>query len=72
MNSVYFAIGEIGVATTASSIVATTASFDPLITALVSFGVSVITIVGGEVIKFLVAFFKKKTNDIENSNNKKE
>ena len=63
---------EIGVATTSSLIVCESIGADNLITALITFGISVITVVGGELIKFLVAFFKKKTNDLENKNKKEE
>lgn len=37
---------------------------EPLLTAIITFGVSVVTIVGGELIKFLVAWLQKKRNDI--------
>ena len=37
----------------------------PLITTLITFGISIITIVGGELIKLLVAYLKSKTNKIE-------
>ena len=63
---------ELGVAVPTSMAIATNVSVEPLITALITFGVSVVTLVGGEVIKWLVAFFKKKTQDIENSKDKKE
>ena len=61
---------ELGVAVPTSMAIATNVSVEPLITALITFGVSVVTLVGGEVIKWLVAFFKKKTQDIENKDKK--
>lgn len=55
---------ELAVSTTATSIIATNVNAEPLLTALIGFGVSIITMVGGELVKFLVAYFKKKTKDI--------
>ena len=65
MNSVVLGT-EIGIATGVTSIIATSVNAEPLITALIGFGVSLVTMVGGELVKFLVAFFKKKTKDITN------
>lgn len=56
---------ELGVATTVSFAVCSSVSTDNLLTALITFGVSLITIVGGELIKYLVALFKKKTKELE-------
>ena len=56
---------ETVVACSTSFIVSEAANLDTLWTALITFAVTVVTMVGGEVIKFLVAFFKKKTHDIE-------
>ena len=72
MNHMSSFLVELGVAVPTSMAIATNVSVEPLITALITFGVSVVTLVGGEVIKWLVAFFKKKTQDIENSKDKKE
>lgn len=58
-------MAEITVATATTSVVATAVSAEPLLTALIGFGVSLVTVVGGELIKFLVAFFKKKRENIE-------
>ena len=67
---------EVGVAATASTVVATSVDASPLLTALISLGVTIVTVVGAEVVKFLVAFFKKKTEELENKskekNNEKE
>lgn len=63
-NSLMF-LGELGVSVGVSTTIATNISVEPLITALITFGVSVVTLVGGELIKWLVAFFKKKTSDLE-------
>ena len=62
------AIIELGISTIATTIVATNINADNLLTALIGLGVSIVTIVGGEVIKFLVAFLKHKTNKYENKN----
>lgn len=58
-------MAEITVATATTSVVATAVSAEPLLTALIGFGVSLVTVVGGELIKFLVAFLKKKREKIE-------
>ena len=68
----YQALAEIGVATTTSLIVCESIGVDNLLTALITFGISVITVVGGELIKFLVAFFKNKTSELENKDKKEE
>ena len=60
------AIIEVGVAATASTAVATVVDASPLLTALISLGVTIVTVVGAELVKFLVAFFKKKTEELEN------
>lgn len=57
-------MSEIAVSTATTSIISTSVNAEPLLTALIGFGVSIITMVGGELVKFLVAFFKKKTKDL--------
>ena len=68
MQSVSF-ISKLGLAFGTSTILAESLSLEPLWTALLTFGVSVVTLVGGEIIKWLVAYFKKKTHDIEEQDN---
>lgn len=60
------AIIEVGVATVTSTAVATSVDASPLLTALISLGVTIVTVVGAELVKFLVAFFKKKTDELNN------
>lgn len=62
---------EILVAGTASTAISTSINADPLITALIGFGTALVTMVGGEIVKFLVAFFKKKTKDLEEKKERK-
>lgn len=57
-------LGEIAIATATTTAVATSVNAEPLLTALIGLGVSIVTIVGGELVKFLVAYFKKKTKDL--------
>ena len=52
--------------------IATSLNFEPLITALIGFGVSVVTVVGAEFIKLLVAFLKNKRSKYEDINEEKE
>lgn len=66
------AIVEIGVAAVSSTAVATAVDASPLLTALISLGVTIVTVVGAELVKFLVAFFKKKTEELENKSKDKE
>ena len=61
------ALVEVGVAATTGTAVATAVDASPLLTALISLGVTIVTVVGAEVVKFLVAFFKKKTDELENN-----
>ena len=68
-------LGEIAVATATTTAVATSVNAEPLLTALIGLGVSIVTMVGGELVKFLVAYFKKKTKDLnpeEKQEDKKE
>lgn len=71
MNSAIL-IGEVAVSTGTSLAVATSVNADQLLTALITFGVSLITMAGGELIKFLVAYLKKKTNDLNKGEGEKE
>lgn len=52
-------------ATVVSTGVAMSVNAEPLLTALITLGVSLVTVVGAEAVKFLVAFIKKKRQDIE-------
>ena len=63
---------EVGVATTTSFAICSAVNTDNLLTALITFGVSLITMAGGELIKFLVAYLKKKTKDLEQEEKKDE
>ena len=50
--------------------VATSVDASPLLTALITLGVSVVTAVGTELVKYLVAYFKNKTKKLEEDTNK--
>ena len=71
MINANYVLGELAVSTTTSAVVSTSIDASPLVTALITFGVSVVTLVGGELIKFLVAYFKKKTEDLEKKGSKR-
>lgn len=62
MNTVLL---ETAIAGTTTTIIATSVNLDALWTAVIGFGIALVTTVGGELIKFLVAFFKKKTEEVE-------
>ena len=72
MINANYIVGELAVSTTTSAVVSTSIDASPLVTALITFGVSVVTLVGGELIKFLVAYFKKKTEDLEKGKKKND
>lgn len=59
------AVIEVGIAAATSTVVSTAVDASPLLTALISLGVTIVTVVGAELVKFLVAFFKKKTEELE-------
>lgn len=60
----YTALAEVAVAGSVTTIVATTVNADGLLTALIGFGTALVTVVGGELIKYLVALIKKKTDNL--------
>lgn len=66
------AIVEVGVAAATSTAVATAVDASPLLTALISLGVTIVTVVGAELVKFLVAFLKKKTDELEGKSKDKQ
>lgn len=61
------ALSEIAVAGTVTTVISTSVNADGLLTSLIGFATAFITVVGGEVIKYLVAYFKKKTKDIDDN-----
>ena len=61
---------ELVVATAATTTVAMSINAEPLLTALIGLGVSLVTVVGGEVVKFLVAFIRNKTNKYKDTDKK--
>lgn len=65
-------LGELAIASCSSLAICTSVDASPLLTALITFGVSVVTMVGGELIKFLVAFLKKKREDLEKKEDKEK
>lgn len=56
---------ELAVATGVTTAVSMSVSAEPLLTAAIGFGVSLLTMVGGELVKYLVAFFKAKREKLE-------
>ena len=70
METATLLLGEVAFSTATTSIVATSIDASPLVTALIGFGVSLVTMVGGELVKFLVAFFKKKTKELQEPDDK--
>lgn len=70
MANVNIAAIEVGVAATTGTTIATAVDASPLLTALISLGVAIVTVVGAELVKFLAAFFKKKTEELEGKDSK--
>lgn len=58
---------SLGISTGASFLVAEVANLDSIKTALITFVISVITLVGGEVIKLVVAWLQNKRKKLENN-----
>lgn len=71
MNTIKVAAESV-VACSTSFVASEAMNLDTLWTALTTFAVTIVTMVGGEVIKFLVAYFKKKTHDIEKEDKPEE
>lgn len=61
---------EVLISASVSMGVATSIDASPLFTALITLGVSIVTAVGAEVVKYLVAYFKNKTKKLEDDTNK--
>ena len=72
METATLLLGEVAFSTATTTAVATSVNAEPLLTALIGLGVSIVTMVGGELVKFLVAFFKKKTKDLQEPEGKQE
>lgn len=63
---------ELGVSTAGSFAISTAVSAEPLLTALITFGVSIVTLVGSELIKLAVAFLKNKRKKYEDETEEKK
>lgn len=63
---------ELAVSAGSSLAICTSVDASPLLTALITFGVSLVTMVGGELVKYLVAYFKKKREELEKKEEKKK
>lgn len=64
MNNGIYVASELAVSVGVSTATAASINAEPLITALISLGVSLVSIVGGELIKFLVAYIQKKRKEL--------
>lgn len=63
---------EVGVSTGASMGVAMAVNAEPLLTALITLGVSLVTVVGTELVKFLTTWLKKKRESLESKEEEKD
>lgn len=72
MSSAAILTTEVVAVSAVSTGISAAVSFDPLLTALITFGVSLVTLVGGELIKYLVAVLKKKTKEATNEEDVKK
>lgn len=68
MNSATFTFSEFAISSSVSFAVSQSANFDTLTTALITFGVSLITIAGGELIKVIVSFLQSKKRKFDQEN----
>lgn len=71
MNAI-LPMAEVVVSGATTTVIAQSVNADGLLTALIGFGTALITVVGGELIKFLVAWLKKKTDNINKEDKKDE
>ena len=60
-----YPVAEVAVSAGVSTAVATSVSAEPLLTALITLGVSIVTVLGGEAVKLGVAWLQKKRHTIE-------
>lgn len=65
MGTASLIAGEVAVSTVATTAIATSVNAEPLLTALIGFGTALVTMAGGEFIKFLVAWLKNKREKLE-------
>lgn len=63
---------EVVVASGTSLAIATSVNAEPLLTALITLGTTIVTMVGGELVKFLIAFLKNKTKKYEEKEGEKK
>lgn len=68
MNNAIYPIAEFLVSSSVSMAVAENANLGTLKTALITFAVSVVTIVGGELIKVIVSFLQSKKRKFDQEN----
>ena len=68
MSTATFTLSELAVSSSVSFAVSQSANFDTLTTALITFGVSLITIAGGELIKLIVSFLQAKKRKFDQEN----
>ena len=68
MSTATFPLSELAVSSSVSFAVSQSANFDTLTTALITFGVSLITIAGGELIKVIVSFLQSKKRKFDQEN----
>ena len=65
MNNNLLVTTEIATSTIGSTAICNSINAEPLLTALITFGVSIVTLVGGELVKFLVTYLQKKRKELE-------
>ena len=68
-NSLVFSC-ELGATIGVSNIIASSVDATPLITAIITFGVSIVTLVGGELVKYLVTLIQTKTKQLKEEQKK--
>ena len=64
------ALVKLGASFGISSAICITENTQPIITAVITFAVSLVSVVGGELIKLLVAYLKNKRSKYENEDKK--
>lgn len=71
MNTGLF-VSEVLCASGVSAVASTVVNADTLITALITLGVSIVTVLGGELVRFLTTYIQNKRKKLEEDNNKED
>lgn len=72
MNQGIYALAEVAVSSVTASAISDAVSMDNLTTALITLAISVVTVVGGELVKFMVKWIRSKEEDLDEQDKEDE